>query len=135
MLISELNPSVRLYNVLMRSGIEQVSQLQAKGDEELMTIHRFTKTLLEEVHAILPKAIVGGRILSMTYEELAEFIDRCTNQDREDWLPIGCSNCTYGGTHHADIKSKDNGQYKCEGCDFENGILGWINSTKWPESG
>lgn len=64
-------------------------------------------------------------IRNMSDDELAEFFDKATNQDREDWEAIGCFGCVFHGTHHQD---KDGGSYECEGCEFENGILAWLQS-------
>ena len=67
----------------------------------------------------------ADRIRNFSDEELAEFFDKATNQDREDWETIGCFGCVFHGTHHQD---KDGGSYKCEGCEFENGILAWLQA-------
>lgn len=60
-----------------------------------------------------------------TPELAAERIDRATNEHRDDWEPIGCGNCMNAGTHHAD---PDDEQYECGDCEFENGILAWLNA-------
>ena len=67
----------------------------------------------------------ADRIRNMTDEELAEFIDKMLNQDREDCDPIGCYGCAYYGTHHQD---KDSELYECGDCEFENGILAWLQA-------
>ena len=60
-----------------------------------------------------------------TPELAADSIDRATNEDRDDWEPIGCTDsCIYKGTHHSD---PDDEQYECGDCEFVNGILAWLN--------
>lgn len=60
-------------------------------------------------------------IRSMTDEKLAEFIDG--NEY------IGCKRCSVYGTHHADksnIGTEYEYLYEYSGCEFENGIVGWL---------
>lgn len=73
----------------------------------------------------------ADKIRSMNNEELAEWLDKISNQDREDWCGIGCCSCIYYGTHHANkeyIGTKHEYLYQCKDCEFENGILGWLQS-------
>ena len=37
----------------------------------------------------------ADKIRAMTDEELAEFLDKQNNQDREDWDSVGCYHCVY----------------------------------------
>ncbi len=67
----------------------------------------------------------ADRIRNMTDEELAEFLDKSLNLDREDCDPIGCYGCAYYGTHHQD---KDGGFYECGDCEFEGGLLQWLQA-------
>ena len=62
---------------------------------------------------------------NMTDEDLAEFLDKMLNQDREDCDPIGCYGCVYYGTHH---QNKNSEYYKCGDCEFEGGLLQWLQS-------
>lgn len=71
------------------------------------------------------------RIKGMTAEEMADLFDKIDNQDRQDWEPIGCFHCTNRGTHHADkalIGTEHEHLYNCGGCEFEYGIINWINA-------
>ena len=60
----------------------------------------------------------GDKIRSMTDAELAEWLDKQYNQDREDWESIGCYNCINYGTHHY---PKD-----CGKCEYLGGLLQWL---------
>lgn len=59
-------------------------------------------------------------IRGLTDGELANFLDRCVNSERDDWSPLGCYNCCYNGTHHQPSE--------CVSCEWKNGILGWLES-------
>lgn len=44
---------------------------------------------------------------------------------------IGCSHCDAYGTHHADksnIGTEYEYLYECKDCEFENGMIAWLNS-------
>ena len=74
----------------------------------------------------------GDKIRSMTDEELAEWLDKQHNQEREDWNSVGCYHCINYGTHHADksnIGTEYEYLYECKNCQFENGILNWVKSN------
>ncbi|NFQ85135.1 hypothetical protein FDG04_07395 [Clostridium sporogenes] len=58
------------------------------------------------------------RIRAMTDEELAEWIDKQVNGDREDWESLGCYRCMYYRTHHQ--------PEECEKCEWKDGILEWL---------
>lgn len=60
----------------------------------------------------------ADKIRAMTDEELAEWIDKQTNQDREDWESLGCYDCIYHKTHHY--------TYDCGDCEWKHGILNWL---------
>lgn len=62
------------------------------------------------------------KIKAMSNEELADFLKRIQDSEREDWTPIGCYNCAYYKTHH---QPQDCFKEKCE---FRYGVLGWLNS-------
>lgn len=63
----------------------------------------------------------ADKIRSMNNEELAEFLDKICNQDRDDWSPIGCGySCSTYGTHHYPDD--------CEDCEFKDGILAWLEN-------
>lgn len=64
----------------------------------------------------------ADKIRTMDNKELADFLDRIQNSEREDWTPIGCYHCCYYGTHH---QPKDCFKEKCE---FVHGILGWLEN-------
>jgi len=64
----------------------------------------------------------GDKIRSMTDAELAEWLDKQYNQDREDWESIGCYNCINYGTHHY---PKD-----CGKCEYLGGLLQWLKRDK-----
>lgn len=71
----------------------------------------------------------GDKIRSMTDAELAEWLDRQHDGDRDDWKPIGCYHCINFNTHHDDksnIGTEYEYLYECGNCEFEDGILGWI---------
>lgn len=75
----------------------------------------------------------GDKIRAMTDIELTEFIDKMLNQDREDWKPVGCYNCSSYGTHHADktnIGTEYEYLYECKNCEFEKGVLEWLKSKE-----
>lgn len=61
----------------------------------------------------------ADKIRSMTDEELADFLQRIQDSEREDWTPIGCYHCSYYKTHH---QPKDCFKEECE---FRLGVLGW----------
>lgn len=63
---------------------------------------------------------IADKIRNMNNEELADFIDWCVNDERDDWEGIGCSGCPDKGTHHAPECCKD--------CQWEHGIIGWLKS-------
>lgn len=68
----------------------------------------------------------------MTDEELAEWLDRQHDTERNDWKPIGCYHCVNYGTHHcdkSDIGTEYEYLYECGDCEFENGILGWLQKN------
>ena len=71
----------------------------------------------------------GDKIRSMTDEELAEWLDRISNQEREDWKPIGCCSCINHNTHHSDKSNIGTGLYGCNGCEFKNGLIHWLKSS------
>jgi hypothetical protein len=58
------------------------------------------------------------KIKSMSLEEMAEWIDRQYDQEREDWFSLGCYNCINYGTHHC---PKD-----CGECEWLGGIKQWL---------
>lgn len=67
----------------------------------------------------------ADRIRNFSDEDLAEFLDKSLNNDREDCDPIGCFGCAYYGTHHQD---KDSEFYECGDCEFEGGLLEWLQA-------
>ena len=89
---------------------------------------------VETVNKIRNKDMTNGdKIRTMTDIELAEFIDKILNQDREDWKPIGCYNCNAYGSHHADknnIGTEYEYLYECKNCEFENGVIKWLENKK-----
>lgn len=64
----------------------------------------------------------GDYIRNMSDEELAEWLDKRSNESREDWDPIGCDSCTFYETHHY--------PKECGDCKWKNGIIGWLKSEK-----
>jgi hypothetical protein len=60
------------------------------------------------------------KIRNMSDEELAEWLDKISNQDRKDWDSVGCFHCINHGTHHY---PKD-----CGDCEWKFGILHWLKS-------
>lgn len=62
----------------------------------------------------------ADKIRNMTDEELAEWLDKMSNQDRFDWGDIGCSNCVYYGTHHY--------PNDCGDCEWKLGLLNWLKT-------
>ena len=65
----------------------------------------------------------GEKLRSMTDEELADALDRMTNDEREDWHPIGCHSCMNADTHHCSKSDRWDGKEVCEDAD---GIIGWL---------
>jgi hypothetical protein len=61
------------------------------------------------------------KIKAMSITELAEFLDKSANQEREDWEPIGCYCCADYQTHHY---PKD-----CGECEWLKGIEAWLSLT------
>lgn len=59
------------------------------------------------------------KIKSMTVEEMAEWLDKMLNQEREDWDAPGCYDCINYGTHHF---PKD-----CGDCEYLGGLKQWLN--------
>lgn len=59
-------------------------------------------------------------IKSMSIDEMAEWIERQYNQEKEDWEPLGCYNCSNYGTHHY---PKD-----CGDCEWLGGIKFWLKN-------
>lgn len=76
MLIEELDPSVRLYNCLKRTGINTVEQLSQMTDDDLMKIRCFGAGCLAEVRAKIaaPRNTNADRIRAMSDKELAWFL-------------------------------------------------------------
>jgi len=62
----------------------------------------------------------ADKIRSMSDEELAEWLDVITNDEREDWNPIMCAHCIYHETHHE--------KEYCNDCEFGKGLLNWLQS-------
>ena len=60
----------------------------------------------------------ADKIRAMTDEELAEWIDKWTNEDREDWDYLGCYKCIYYKTHHY--------PNDCGDCEWKYGVLNWL---------
>lgn len=60
----------------------------------------------------------ADKIRTMNDEELAEWLDKQLNQDREDWDSIGCYSCLFYKTHHY--------PEECENCVYKGGILSWL---------
>lgn len=60
------------------------------------------------------------RLQRMTVEELADFLERTTDEERDDWFPLGCNSCIYQGTHHE--------PEECVDCSWKNGITGWLRA-------
>ena len=54
------------------------------------------------------------KIRKMTLKEMADWLDKISNEDRDDWDPIGCSGCCYYNTHHM--------PKECGKCEFEGGM-------------
>ena len=70
----------------------------------------------------------ADRIRGMSDEELMKFIDglQC---DYDSSGYIGCQHCSAYGTHHADksnIGTEYESLYECKDCEFENGLLAWL---------
>ena len=75
----------------------------------------------------------ADKIRNMNDEELSEWLDKQHNENREDYNSIGCYDCIYYKTHHADksnIGTKYEHLYQCKNCEFENGILQWLKSEE-----
>ena len=62
----------------------------------------------------------ADKIRLMSDDELAEWIDKQLNQDREDWSSnvIGCYHCINYGTHHY--------PNDCGECEWLGGIKQWL---------
>lgn len=60
----------------------------------------------------------ADKIRKMTDEELADWIDRQYNEERDDWDTIGCYSCTNYKTHHYPDD--------CGDCKYKDGILAWL---------
>ena len=71
------------------------------------------------------KTTNADNIRKMSDKELAEFLDKISNDDRLDWNPIGCNHCVYYQTHHS---VKGSSQYMCKDCCYEDGLLTWLQS-------
>ena len=56
----------------------------------------------------------------MSDEELSEWLDKISNQDKKGWSPIGCHNCADYRTHHY--------PNDCGNCEWKDGIEGWVKS-------
>lgn len=60
----------------------------------------------------------ADKIRAMKNEELAEWIDKQHNQERQDWESLGCYDCINYGTHHY--------PNDCGDCEWKGGILSWL---------
>jgi hypothetical protein len=58
-------------------------------------------------------------IKSLTVEQMAEWLDKIFNQDRDDWDSIGCYNCINYGTHHCNER-------ECGDCEYYGGLKQWL---------
>lgn len=56
------------------------------------------------------------KIKAMNLAELAEFLDKASNQERDDWSSIGCCGCVHLYNHPKD----------CGECEWVNGIEAWL---------
>jgi len=69
-------------------------------------------------------------IQSMTAEEMSQWLD-AIHCDYDSSGYIGCYHCTSYGTHHADkslIGTDEEHLYECGGCEYEHGMIAWLNS-------
>lgn len=57
-------------------------------------------------------------IKSLSIGELAEWLDKMFNQEREDWESIGCYYCINYRTHHYNEK-------ECN-CEYFGGLKQWL---------
>lgn len=65
---------------------------------------------------------------SMTDDELAKFLKGIQSEDDTSGY-IGCAHCINCGTHHADksyVGTEYEYLYECKDCEFENGLLDWL---------
>lgn len=60
----------------------------------------------------------ADKIRNMSDEELADFLDKISNDERKDWSPIGCNTCCNYNTHHYPDD--------CGDCEWKDGILNWL---------
>ncbi len=51
----------------------------------------------------------ADKIRNMNDEELADFLDKISNDERKDWSPVGCS-------------TPDD----CGDCEWKDGLLSWL---------
>jgi len=73
----------------------------------------------DKEEALKNKIITNADIIrSMTDEELAEWLDKQHNQEREDWEDVGCYHCVNYGTHHQPTD--------CGDCEWLGGLLQWL---------
>jgi hypothetical protein len=62
-------------------------------------------------------------IKSLTVEQMAEWLDKIFNQDRDDWDSIGCYNCINYGTHHCNER-------ECGDCEYYGGLKQWLGRAR-----
>jgi len=68
------------------------------------------------------------KIKSMTVDKMADFIEGLQS-DNDASGYIGCPHCSAYGTHHADksyIGTAHEHLYECKDCEFENGLVQWL---------
>ncbi|SHI43377.1 hypothetical protein [Parasporobacterium paucivorans] len=94
---------------------------QDKDDDEMPCVE-CSHAYSSEFEPIPPKT--NGEAIRESNESLAEFIDKATNESRDDWYPVGCRSCIYYKTHHTDKTSKF---YECGDCCWKDGILAYFN--------
>ncbi|MFA7051244.1 MAG: hypothetical protein WC189_04060 [Bacilli bacterium] len=70
----------------------------------------------------------GDKIRSMTDEQLADWLNKITNQEKEDWEQIGCSFCINNVISNKSGVFTKFSLHGCEVCKFENGLIGWLKS-------
>ena len=63
----------------------------------------------------------GDRIRQMNDEELAGFLTKALDQERDDWNPIGCFHCINYNTHHQNER-------ECGDCEWFGGLEKWLES-------
>lgn len=62
-------------------------------------------------------------IKSLSLEELADWLESISDEERDDWDSLGCYHCINYGTHHYNDE-------ECGECEWFGGIENWLKQER-----